>query len=475
MGIRVGQAGSKTPREKTASHHRAFHRDLNAASLTLLTIGGVMGSGLFLASGLAAVRAGPIILGFYALGAVAMYLEISVLAEMAMAHPAPGSFLTYAAEVLGAGWTFVAGWIFWFSSVLTMSSEVTAAALFTRYWFPTVPVWMWALVYSAGIIALNFLSVRGFGTVEGVMAGVKAAAVGAFIVVGAYFLVRPGPHPALSGWHAFRQWGWTPHGFWSAAPEFLLVLFAYAGTGVIGMAAAETRDPAVTIRAAVRRSVWALSLLYVLSLALVLALVPFSRLSGAESPFTLALHRLPLGFGAGVMNLVLLLAVLSTMNAALYSNVRVLYTLAERGEAPRWLGYLNARGQPVWAIWTSAGLLAGTIALAYVLPHRAYAYLVTATGFQAMFIWLMVCFTHLRYRPHLLRHHPERLRWRMWGFPYTTWFVIALVGVALLASPLAHGELVGALVGACGIFAAAVAWWTIGRPRARRAPASAGP
>lgn len=458
MGIRSRHAGLRVGRR----HRQAFHRDLTAPSLALLTIGGVMGSGLFLASGLVAMRAGPIVVGFFLLGAWAMYLEISALAEMAIATPAPGSFLTYSAEVLGPGWTFVAGWIFWFSSVLTMSSEVTAAALFTRYWFPAVPIWIWALAYSAGIVAINFLSVRGFGTIEGVMAAVKAVAVAAFILLAAYFVL--GPHPVrLMGYQAFLAHGWLPHGWLGAAPEFLLTLFAYAGTGVVGMAAAETKDPQATIPKAVRASVLILASLYVLSMTLVLALVPYFHLSPGMSPFTQALHHLPLPLGAGLMNLVLLFAVLSTMNAALYSNVRVLYTLAQQGQAPRALSRLNARGQPATAIWTSAGLLLMTIALAYLLPHQAYGYLVTATGFQAMFIWLMVLFTHLRYRPYLLRHHPERLRYRLWGYPYTTWFVILLVILALLASPLAKAELAGALVGVAGIAAAAVAWWAVRR------------
>jgi AAT family amino acid transporter len=459
-----GHAGQKAP---------AFRRGLDASALTLLTIGGIMGSGLFLASGLVLRSAGLFTLVLVAVGFVAMYLEIRALAEMSVATPAPGSFLVYMAKVLGPGWTFVTGWIFWFSSVLTMSSEVTAAATFTRFWFPHVPLWTWSLAYSALVIGLNFLSVRGFGTIEGAMAAVKSLAVLLFILVGLLtaahifgFRVTGGGVPAIS------QEAILPHGFWGAAPTFLLVLFAFAGTGVIGLAAPETAKPREAIGAAVGRVAVFILIAYLGSMITILALVPTSILSATTSPFVIAGHRLPVPYAASVMNVVLLFAVLSTMNAALYSNVRVLYSLARQGDAPAGLGRLNASGQPTRAIWVSAGLLALTIVLAYVLPHKAYAYLVTATGFQAMFIWLMVLLTHLRYRPFLERHAPDRLTYRLFGYPTTSYLVVAIVITALLLSPLGRGEAVGALVGGAGIAAAVLAWLGIGRRlrRDERAP-----
>jgi L-asparagine transporter-like permease len=427
-----------------------FKRDLRAPQLALLTVGGVMGSGLFLASGLAVRLAGPAALGVFALGSIAMYLEISALGEMAAADPRPGSFLVYAREVLGPGVTFVAGWIYWVSSVLTMSSEVTAAALFTQLWAPHVALWAFALAYSGLIVGLNFLSVRGFGTSEGVMAGIKTLAMLAFVAGGALLLGHVRAVVTLPG-----PGGWLPNGLRGVAPSLVLVLFAFAGTGVIGMAAAESADPTRTIRGAVRTTSLAIPALYLGAIWLLLRLVPWRRMPTTSSPFVAALGALGLPRLASVLNLVLLFAVLSTMNAALYANVRVLYSLARQGEAPAGLGRLNARGVPVTATWTSAGLLALTLLLAYFLPHRAYAYLVTATGFQAMFIWLVILVTHLRYRRHLLRTHPERLSWRLWGYPYTTWLVILIVLAALAGAPVARGEAVGALIGLGAILAMA--------------------
>lgn len=252
--------------------------------------------------------------------------------------------------------------------------------------------------------------------------------------------------------------GWVPNGWYHALPAMILVLFAYAGTGVIGLAAAETKRPKETLGRAIRNSTVLVTLMFLGSLAVILVLTPWNVQSDAVSPFIVALRQSTLSFLPLIMDIVLLFAVLSTMNAALYSNVRVLYGLAQQGDAPRALGRLNGKGLPSRAIWTSAALLALTILLAYVLPKRAYSYLVTATGFQAMFIWLMVLLTERLYRPYLEKHHPETLTHKLWGFPITTYVVMAVVLCSMAVSPFARGELVGALVGLGGILGALVVW-----------------
>lgn len=422
-----------------------------------------MGSGLFMASGLAIRHAGPIVLAMYGLGSLMMIFEINALAEMSIATPSPGSFLVFTQKVLGRGWTFVTGWIFWFSSVLTMSSEVTAAALFTRLFFPTIPLWVWSLIYSALIIGINFLSVRGFGTIEGVMASVKILAVLLFIVGGCLmaFHILPTRHP-VSPWTTLTgHGGWVPNGWYHALPAMILVLFAYAGTGVVGLAAAETKRPKETLGRAIRNSTILVTLMFLGSIAVILLLTPWSVQSDAVSPFIVALRQSTIPFVPLIMDIVLLFAVLSTMNAALYSNVRVLYSLAQQGDAPRALGRLNRKGLPSRAIWTSAGLLALTILLAYVLPKKAYSYLVTATGFQAMFIWLMVLLTERLYRPYLQKHRPQSLTHKLWGFPITTYVVMAVVLASMAVSPFARGELVGALVGLGGILVVLAVWFLV--------------
>lgn len=460
---------SGTSRTPTASSHHvrrrhAFQRDLGAAQLSLLTLGGVMGSGLFLASGIVITRSGPAALLAFGLGFVAMGLEIWALAEMSAQDPAPGSFLVYAQRVYGPGLVFVGGWVFWFSSVLTMSSEVTAAALFTRWWLPTVPLWVWALVYSTGIVAVNFLSVRGFGTIEAVMSGVKVGAVLAFLLF--LGLVAWGPwghHPLFAASPTLAHERFWPTGAAGPLSSLVLVLFAYAGTGVIGLAAGETKRPRRTIPTSLWTTLPLILVMYMGSILAILWVVPFHRVTTTSSPFVQVLRATGVPVVGGLMNVVLLFAVLSTMNAALYSNSRVLYSLGRSGQAPPMVARLNRRGIPGVGILWSAGLLLLTIILAYLLPQRAYSYLVTATGFQAMFIWLLVLMTHLRYRPYLERQGP--LPFRLPGYPWTTYATLAIVGLGMAAAPLAAGERVGLMAAAGFIVAMGVVYVVIHRRR----------
>jgi L-asparagine transporter-like permease len=289
--------------------------------------------------------------------------------------------------------------------------------------------------------------------------------VAAFVVLGAVRVLGfwPGGPAAATAWtNLTGHGGWLPHGWVGLAPALLLVLFSYAGTGVIGMAAAETRDPPITLRQAVQGTTALAGFLYLGTVLLLLSLVPWSRLPVTSSPLVRAVAVLRLPYGAGVMNLVLLFAVLSTMNAALYANARVLYALAAAGQAPAPLGRLHRRGLPANATWASAALLTATIALAYLLPHRAYAILVTATGFQAMFIWLVVLCTHLRYRRYLERRREAGgLAFRLPGYPLSTYLPIAIVLVGLGGAFLRGGETIGAAVGFAGVAAAAAAWWAV--------------
>lgn len=466
----VRHAGPTRTRTGGASQGGRFARDLGPSALTLLTLGGMMGSGLFVASGMAGHDAGPFLIPLFVIGFLAMAMEITALGEMSAADPRPGSFLVYAREVLGPGYTFVGGWIYWFSSVLTMSSEVTAAALLSRQWAPSVPLWLWALGYSVAVVAANFVSVRGFGEVEGALAAIKSAAVLAFLGAGAAFLAGGGPRPAPAApWAGLLRGPLLPGGPGGAAAGLLLVLFAYAGTGVIGMAAAETRDPARTVPGAVRATLVLSAVMYVGGVVVLLLLLPWSQLPVHASPFVTAIARTGLPYAGAVMNFVLLLAVLSTMNAALYANVRVLYTLARQRQAPAGLGRLSRRGLPAAAIWVSAAALGGTIILAYLLPSKAYAYLVTATGFQAMAIWLLILFTHLRYRPRLDRQKGTA-RFRLPGYPVTTLVPVAVVLVALAGSWTVPSERVGAAAGLAGIALAAAAWLFVGRARLSAEP-----
>lgn len=458
MSVKSGHPRTKA--HHPVKQHQAFQRDLGVMPLTLLTVGGIMGSGLFLATGLVIAHSGASALWLFAIAALAMGLEITALAEMSAADPAPGSFLVYAERVYGPGMSFIGGWVFWFSSVLTMATEVTAAALFTHSWFPGLALWVWSLVYSVAIVAINFISVRGFGEIEGAMAGVKVAAVSLFIFMAAAVLggVLPGRPTSAPFLYHLSNAAWWPHGGIGTLASLVLVLFAFAGTGVLGLAAGETKHPGKTIAGSLALTIPLVVMLYLGSVVAILALVPASHIVTHTSPFVQALTLTGIPVIGHVMNLVLIFAVLSTMNAALYSNSRVLYDLGQHRQAPRSVGRLNQKGLPAMAIWWSAGLLALTILLAYLLPKTAYTYLVTATGFQAMFIWLVVLLTHLRYRRYLQEKKPDRLTLKLFFYPWTTYFTLLVVAAGMGGAFFATSERIGLELAAAFIVAVGIAY-----------------
>lgn len=435
-------------------HHRAASdrqgvrfKSIRTGELTLMTIGGIMGSGLFLASGQAIRYAGPAVALGYLAGVLVMAAEMGALAEMAAADPIRGNFITYTSRVLGRGPAFTGGWIFWFSSILNMAAEATAAALFTRMWLSGVPVWAFSLGFAALVAALNFLPVRGFGEVESVMSGLKILAVGAFLVLGVLALTgHAGVHPPF--WRNF-----APRGPRGVGQAMILVLFSLSGTGILGMAAPDTRAPGRTIPAAIRNVSLLVLVFYVGAALLIPALVPWQRVPTHASPFVAALNSLRIPYVGGGMNLLILVAVLSALNAGLYSTDRVLVSLARDGYAPGLFGRLSIRKVPVAANALTGTCLTAAASLIYFLPQAAYLYLVSATGLMVLFIWALIIYTQIRYRPWLERHKPERLHFRMPGHPYTSWLALVLLtgilGTAFLASREAVALILGVAASAC--------------------------
>lgn len=400
-----------------------------------------MGSGLFLASGAAIHLAGPAVAISFLIGVTIMMIEVSALAEMSAADPERGSFLAFARHTLGDGSAFVGGWVFWFSSVLNLAAEATAGAIFTRLWFPSVPVYVFSMGYSIIIVGINFLTVKGFSVVESIMSLIKILATLAFIGMGIFIVthVIPLRHPTGPKlW--FASPSFFPHGISGIAGAMVIVLFSMSGTGVLGLAAANVRRPERTITKTIRNTVVGIYVLYVGATLSVTALLRWSQVPTQQSPFTAALAVLHNVWLVDAMNVIILFAVLSTMNAGLFATDRVLATLGRIHDAP----HLVARESheiPRMANAITGGLLVVVSGLAYFLPKTAYLYLVTATGFQALMVWVLILVTQIYFRPHLLKKHPF-LRFKVPGFPFVSWIGVALIIGVIATAPLAPHELV---------------------------------
>jgi L-asparagine transporter-like permease len=414
-----------------------LRRTLTARQLSMIAIGGAVGTGLFLGSGFAIGIAGPSVLVSYAIGALIALLLVGCLAEMTVAHPTTGSFGTYAEHYVGPLAGFMVRYAYWTCVVLAVGSEVTAVALYMKFWFPNVPGWVWILGFSGSLVTVNAFSVRTFGTVEYAFSLIKIAAIVVFIVLAGYLVART---PAVqsgesTGPIGFRNYtaygGFLPHGVGGMWVAVILAIFSYLSIEMIAVAAGEAAQPEVAITRAFRSTVLRLVVFYLLTLALMLAVLPWTQAGSAKSPFVMVMERLGVPGAGAVMNFVILIAALSAMNSQLYITTRMLFSLSRAGQAPRRLGALTARGVPLNALLVSTSGVAVATVLSVVSPGGAFLMMVSISMFGAMFTWMMIFVTHFCFRRARVRDGHAGSRFRMWGYPVTT-----LCGAGLMAALL---------------------------------------
>jgi L-asparagine transporter-like permease len=442
---------------------QGLRRTLDARRMSMIAIGGAIGTGLFLGSGLAIGLAGPAVLVSYLVGGVIGLLLMGCLAEMSVAHPTAGSFGVYAQHYLGPLAGFLVRYAYWTANVLAVGTEVTAVALYMQFWFPDAPGWLWMIACSALLITVNARSVAVYGHVEYWFSAVKIAAILLFILLGAYVVLRS-PAPLA---HYTNNGGFWPKGIWGAWVAVIMAIFSYLSLEMVAVAAGEAAQPQRSIMRAFRFTLVRLVLFYILTLALVLALVPWNAASTTESPFVTVMRTLHLPRAAGVLNLVILVAALSAMNSQLYVATRMMFSLARAGYAPRALGELNARGVPLRPLLLSSAGIAVAAVLNVLTAKSAFIVMVSISAFGSMFAWLMIFVTHYAFRRARARAHAPPLGFRMWGFPLTTLLGATLM-VAVLITTLFTPEFRLTLL--CGVpvllvLAVLYGWWYRGAAR----------
>jgi len=395
---------------------------LSSGQLSMIAIGGAIGTGLFLGSGMAIGFAGPSVLLSYAIGALVSLLLMGCLAEMAVAHPTSGSFGAYAEFYIHPAAGFLVRYAYWASIVLAVGTEVTAIAVYMKYWFADIPGWLWIVAFSAVLIAVNSFDVKVFGGVEYGFSTLKIVAILAFIVLGAYvvFQIGFGNYNVQGG---FFPKG--PYGMWVAV---IVAIFSYLSIEMIAVAAGEAEDPQRAITQAFRATMIRLVFFYLLTLALMLAIVPWNAAGTSGSPFVKVMAATHFPGAAGVTNFVILVAALSAMNSQLYITTRMMFSLSRAGHAPTRFGILSSRGVPLAALLVSTAGIALATVLYVLYPDAAFTLMMSIAMFGAMFTWLMIFVTHFFFRR---RHIGGRPTFRMWGFPYTT-----LLGAILMAAIL---------------------------------------
>ena len=373
-------------------------RQLSAPQQIMMALGGAIGTGLFLASGLAVNVAGPAVILSYAIVAVVALLLGAALTEMAVAHPTAGAFGVYAGMYVSPFAGYAVRVSYWLMEVIATGGQLVAASIYMGYWFPAVPGALWVLVFAVALIYVNSREVGELGAVEYWLVMIKVVAIVLFVALGVLVLAGVTGGPAIGLANVTNQGGFMPFGLTGVWLACCFVIYSFIGVEIVGVTSGEASDPARTIPRAMRRMVAGLSLIYIVTATLLIALTPWNQLGIGESPFVSVLRRMAIPGAAGVMNAVVLLAALSSANANFYLIARTLFSLARAGFVPQRLGAVSARGAPVAALLVSSAGLGVAVLVRAFWPQSAYVWFFGAALFGALFVWLMIFVTHIAFR-----------------------------------------------------------------------------
>lgn len=422
---------TKTGFAAIAAREQGLKRQLTSAQMSMIAIGGAIGTGLFMGSSFAIGFAGPGVLVSYALGALIALLLMGCLAEMTVAHPTSGSFGAYAEFYISPLAGFLVRYAYWAAIVLAVGTEVTAIALYMKHWFPDVAGWVWILLFSSVLIFTNAISVKAFGHFEYWFSAIKISAILAFILLGAW-LVFGGQNPDYGFHHYVEHGGFMPNGLSGVWIAVIIAIFSYLSIEMIAVAAGEAEQPELAVKKAFKVTMVRLVVFYLLTLALILAMVPWDQSGqGARSPFVSVMAQVGIPGATGLINFVILVAALSAMNSQLYTTTRMMFSLSRAGHAPKAMGRLSEAGVPLNALALSCTGIALATLVNLAFPEQSFMLMMAISIFGALFAWMMIFLTHYRFRRHHQHLSSAPLAFRMWGFPYGT-----LLGLVLMLAIL---------------------------------------
>ncbi len=380
-----------------------LHRNLTPAQLAMIGIGSTIGTGLFLGSAISVKLAGPAVILSFVGGACIALTMMWALAEMAAAHPAAGSFGLYAEMYLHPWAGFAVRLTYWFCMMVVVGSEVVAAGIYCKFWFPGSPPWIWIGLFSLVILYVNATSVGNLGTFEYWLSMIKVVTIVAFLILATALLTGVG-FPRLGFANFTAHGGFLPNGWKGVGLGVILGLFSFFGIEVVGSTAGEAADPKVAVPKALRKTLFVLVVFYIAGLALVVGIVPWTQIGLGESPFVRVFQTVGIPAASHIMNFVVLTAALSSAVANLYFGARLAFSLARGGYLPAILGRLSRKGMPVVAVLTSAGGMAAALVLSERFKDSLFVFMVGLSTFGALFAWLMTLLTHLAFR----RFHKKR-------------------------------------------------------------------
>ncbi|GHH99332.1 amino acid permease [Neobacillus kokaensis] len=398
-------------------------RAMKSRHLFMMSLGGIIGTGLFLGSGYAIGEAGPAgaILA-YLVGGLLMYLAMVCLGELSVVMPVSGSFQAHATKFIGPATGFVVGWIYWLSWALYVGLEFVAAGLLMKRWFPDVPTWIWCAIFVILLFSINSLTTKAFAETEYWFAGIKVIAVIVFIIIGlgsvfGLISLQNEPTPYLSN---FIGDGLFPAGMVGVFISMMTVIYAFQGSEIMGVAAGETEEPEKNIPKAIRTIVFRILIFYVLAIFVLSALVPYKKAGVLESPFVTVFDMVGIPFAADIMNFVILTAILSVGNTGLFACTRIMYSLSETGMAPKVLGKLNKRGVPSNALLVTLGFALLSLLTSVIAEDTLFVVLLAISGIGGTLTWLAIAAAQIGFRRQFIKNggRLEDLKYKVPLYPF---------------------------------------------------------
>ncbi|MFI9241806.1 amino acid permease [Streptomyces sp. NPDC053086] len=417
---------TETPPQQRADG--SLSHGLKQRHLSMIALGGVIGAGLFVGSGAGIAAAGPSIVVAYAVSGLLVMLVMRMLGEMSAAYPSSGSFSAHAERAIGPWAGFTAGWSFWVLLCTAVGLEGIGAASIVQGWLPGTPQWMWVALFMVVFCGANLTAVKNFGEFEFWFAALKVGAISLFLILGV--LAIAGVLPGTDSPGASHLTDFMPNGSEGLLVGLLASVFAYGGLETVTIAAAESENPVRGVASAVRTAMWRIALFYIGSMAVAVTLVPWDAKEVVEKgPYVATLDHLDIPGAGQLMNVVVLAALLSAMNANIYGASRIAYSLVERGQGPKALSRLSG-GVPRIAVLTSCVLGFVCVLLNYWRPDDIFRWLLNMIGAVILVVWIFIAVSQLRLRRRIEREAPEKLVVRMWAFPWLTW--VALAGMTAI-------------------------------------------
>ncbi|MBW8356535.1 MULTISPECIES: amino acid permease [Pseudomonas] len=418
----------------TTTERKGIHltRSLKSRHIFMLSLGGVIGTGLFMGSGVTINQGGPwgAILSYLVAGFL-MYLVMVCLGELSVQMPVSGSFQAHATKYIGPATGFMIGWVYWMSWATTVGLEFTAAGMLMQRWFPDVPIWYWSALFVALLFGINALATRAFGEAEYWFAGIKVLAILSFIVVGALVIFGvidlPSGAPApmfdnLKGDSLF------PNGLPAVFAVMMTVVYAFQGCEIMGVAAGETDQPEKSIPRAVRNVVFRVLIFYVLAVMVLAAIIPWQQAGLVESPFVQVFDMVGIPYAADLMNFVILTAILSVGNSGLYASTRILWAMSKSGMAPKALSPLSKQGVPLRALFITLCFALISLMTSFIAADTLFMVLMAVSGMAGTVTWIVIALAQYRFRRQFLREggQLEQLKYRAPWFPLVPLLCIVL-------------------------------------------------